>query len=188
MDFKSSQQDMKNAYLGGATGVLVSGAVWLIAGFIGIKWSDVAAMYALFIGGMFIFPFAILLSKLLSASGKHALDNCLTHLALETLPVLFGGLIIAFYVAQIEITLFFPIMLLAIGARYFAFQTLYALKTYWVLGAMLMIAGVICTIFRLPFLAGAFAGGILEIVFAVWIFHRSRRKLATKSKTIVHHD
>ncbi|MDQ7050784.1 MAG: hypothetical protein Q9M92_15130 [Enterobacterales bacterium] len=174
MDFIESQKDMSSSYLGGATGVLASGLVWLIAAVIGITISSVASMYALFIGGMFIFPLSIVFSKLLSAPGKHSSENALKHLALETLPPLFGGLLVAFYVAQFEMELFFPIMLLAIGARYFAFQTMYSLKEYWSLGTLLMAAGVACPILGLPFIIGAFAGGILEIAFALIIFKKSR--------------
>ena len=174
MDFIQSQKDMNSAYVGGATGVLASGLVWLAAAVIGISVSNVAAMIALFIGGMFIFPISILFSKLASASGKHAPDNALRHLAFETLPVLFGGLMIAFYVAQLKIELFFPIMLLIIGMRYFAFQTLYAHKEYWILGALLMMAGVICVVMNLPFIAGAFAGGVLEVVLALVLLRKSK--------------
>ncbi len=174
MDFIESQQDMNLAYLCGATGVLVSGVVWILAGVIGITVSDVASMFALFIGGMFIFPLSVVFSKLMSASGKHASENLLRHLALETLPVLFGGLLIAFYVAQFKMELFFPIMLLTIGARYFAFQTLYGHRDYWLLGALLMAAGVVCPVLGLPFITGAFIGGSLEIIFALVLFKKSQ--------------
>ncbi|WP_372627871.1 hypothetical protein [Arsukibacterium sp.] len=178
MDFTESQNDMNSAFTGGATGVFASGLVWLIAGVVGVTMSNVAAMYALFIGGMFIVPLSIFFSKLLSATGKLSSKNVLRHLALETLPVLFGGLLIAFYVAQIKIELFFPIMLLAIGARYFAFHTLYAIKEYWLLGALLMVAGVACPVLGLPFIAGAFAGAVLEIVFALILFRKSKMVLS----------
>lgn len=178
MDFIESQKDMNSSYVCGATGVLASGLVWLIAGVIGITISNMASIFALFIGGMFIFPLSIVFSKLMSASGKHSSENSLRLLALETLPVLFGGLLIAFYVAQFKIELFFPIMLLTIGARYFMFQTLYCLKEYWLLGALLMVAGVICSISNAPFLVGAFAGGILEIVFALVLVKKSKAVLS----------
>lgn len=117
----------------------------------------------------------------MSASGKHAPENSLRHLALESLPVLFGGLLIAFYVAQSTIELFFPIMLLTIGARYFSFHTLYALKEYWLLGALLMVAGIVCPIVNAPFIAGAFLGGMLEVVFALVLFKKSKVVLSAAS-------
>ena len=178
MDFMQSQKDMNSSYVGGSTGAMASGLVWVMAGIVGITISTIASMYTLFIGGMFIFPISVIFSKLLSASGKHSSDNVLRHLAVETLPILFAGLLIAFYVAQFKIELFFPIMLLTIGARYFMFQTLYCLKEYWLLGALLMVAGVICSISNAPFLVGAFAGGILEIVFALVLVKKSKAVLS----------
>ncbi|MBF7072306.1 hypothetical protein ISG33_02670 [Glaciecola sp. MH2013] len=174
MDFTQSQQDMNASYVGGATGVLASGLIWLCAAIIAMTVTEKASMAALFVGGMFIFPLSIVFSKLLSASGKHSSQNLLRHLALETLPILFVGLLIAFYVAQIKVELFFPIMLMVIGARYFAFQTMYSLKAYWLLGALLVIAGVISASLSLPFVFGAFAGGIIEVVFAIILFKQSK--------------
>ena len=174
MNFVEFQKNMRGAYVGGATGVLASGIVWILAGAIGTYSSSLTAMLALFFGGMFIFPLSILFSKLLSASGKHDSKNKLGHLALETLPTLFGGLLVAFYVAQFKLELFFPIMLLAIGARYFSFQTLYGLKEFWILGAALIFAGISCTVLSLPFISGAFIGGALELIFALIIFRKTR--------------
>lgn len=179
MDFMQSQKDMNSSYVGGSTGAMASGLVWVMAGIVGITVSTIASMYTLFIGGMFIFPISVIFSKLLSASGKHSSDNVLRHLAVETLPILFAGLLIAFYVAQFKIELFFPIMLLAIGTRYFVFQTLYSLKEYWFLGALLVVAGIACPILELPFIIGAFIGGILEIAFAFIIFKKSKAILST---------
>jgi len=172
MDFVDAQKDMRLAYLGGSTGVLASGLVWLASGLTGLLLSPVAAIIALFIGGTFIYPLSVLFSKLLSAAGKHKADNPLGPLALETLPILFGGLLIAFYVAQLHPNVFFPIMLLTIGARYFVFQSLYGIKEYWFLGAALIAAGVLCTVLDLPFITGAFVGGVLEVLFAPLIFKK----------------
>lgn len=174
MELVDSQRDMNSAYVSGSTGVLASGLVWLTAGFIGISLSNVAAMLTLFFGGTLIFTLSILLSKLLSASGKHSAENCLRYLALESLATLFGGILIAFYVAQSNQELFFPIMLLAIGARYFSFQTLYGLREYWLLGALLMISGVACALLSLPFVYGAFMGAILEILFAIILLRKHK--------------
>lgn len=178
MDFTESQKDMNLSYVCGVTGVLVSGVVWTLAGIIGITISNVASMTALLVGGMFIFPLSVILSKIMSASGKHSSENSLRHLALETLPVLFGGLLIAFYVSQFKIELFFPIMLLIIGSRYSSFQTLYGLKEYWLLGTLLMIAGIVFAISGAPFIVGAFAGGILEVIFGLVLVKKGKAILS----------
>lgn len=174
MEFKESQEDMNISYYGGATGVLASGIIWCIAGLVGSVYSITASMVALFIGGMFIFPLSVLLSKGLKRTGKHAHNNALRHLAIESLGILFVGLFIAFSVAQFNTKLFYPIMLLIIGARYLIFQTLYGLKVYWFLGASLILAGFLSAILNFAFIYGAFIGGVIEILFSLVIFRQSK--------------
>lgn len=181
MEFKESQKDMNTAYIGGATGVLASGFVWCIAGLVGLTVSNNASMAALFIGGTLIFPLSTLFSKILRHSGTHSSNNALRHLAIENLGILFAGLYIAFYVAQFNIALFFPIMLLVIGARYLMFHTLYGLKSYWALGVLLMMAGMLCSLFNLPFIVGAFIGGIIEILFSLVIFKQAKPPASGRS-------
>jgi hypothetical protein len=100
MTFTEAQRDMDYAYFGGATGVLVSGLVWCAAGFIGLLHSTQASMYALFIGGMFIFPLGMLMSKACKRPGKHKPENPLNKLALESTIIIFVGLFLAFSLWQ----------------------------------------------------------------------------------------
>ncbi|MFK8012566.1 MAG: hypothetical protein AB8B80_11030 [Marinicellaceae bacterium] len=174
MNFHESQNDMRQAYLGGATGALSSGLVWCFAGVMGVYFSPVNSMLTLFIGGMFIFPLSILFSKLLGSSGKHSQNNVLNKLALENLGILFGGLFVAFVSAQYNHAVFYPIMLIIMGARYLTFQTLYGLKIYWIFGAILMASGMCIAALSMPFVIGAFVGGIIETVFAMIIYQQNR--------------
>ncbi len=175
MNFIESQNDMRRAYLDGATGAFSSGVVWCIAAVIGVYFSPRISMLTLFIGGMFIMPLSILLAKLLGASGKHSSDNVLNKLALENLGILFGGLFIAFVSSEYNNALFYPIMLIIIGARYLTFQSLYGLKVYWLFGAILMASGFCVAAFSQPFVVGAFVGGMIEMVFALIIYMRRKR-------------
>jgi len=176
MLFKDAQKDMRQAYLGGATGALVSGLVWIIAGLVALSFSEKNSIIALFIGGMFIFPISNLLDKFLfKRSAKHSPDNPLGQLALESTVLLFIGLFIAFAVAQKNIEWFYPIMLLTIGGRYLTFATLYGMRIYWLLGALLALAGVLLFVLNAPFVWGAFIGGMIEIVFFPLIMHFEKK-------------
>jgi hypothetical protein len=64
MNFSEAQQDMRRAYYDGATGVMVSATVWLIAAMVAWQSTPGKAIAALLIGGMFIFPLSVALSKL----------------------------------------------------------------------------------------------------------------------------
>lgn len=61
-----------------------------------------------------------------------------------------------------------------IGARYLVFNTLYGIKTYWVLGGLLMLTGMLCILLGANFIIGAFVGGVTEIVFSLVIFMQTK--------------
>lgn len=174
MKFEDAQKDMNFSYFGGGTGVLVSGLVWCIAGLVALQFSSQSSMLALFFGGMFIHPLAILLSKILKRTGKHDPNNPLGKLALESTIILFVGLFLAFYVAKLQIEWFFPIMLMTIGVRYLVFNTLYGIKTYWLLGALLMFSGMLCILLAANFIIGAFIGGLTEVLFSLIILNQCK--------------
>jgi hypothetical protein len=174
MQFDEAQKDMSFSYFGGGTGVLVSGLVWCIAGFVALLYSNQSSMLTLFFGGMFIHPLAMLLSKILKRPGNHNPKNPLGKLALESTIILFVGLFLAFFVARLQVEWFYPIMLMIIGVRYLVFNTLYGTRIYWILGAILMISGMLCILFNANFIIGVFIGGLTEIVFSLLIFNQSK--------------
>jgi hypothetical protein len=174
MQFEEAQKDMSFSYFGGGTGVLVSGLVWCIAGFVALLYSNQSSMLTLFFGGMFIHPLAMLLSKILKRPGNHNPKNPLGKLALESTIILFVGLFLAFFVARLQVEWFYPIMLMIIGVRYLVFNTLYGTRIYWILGAILMISGMLCILFNANFIIGVFIGGLTEIVFSLLIFNQSK--------------
>lgn len=166
MKLTEAQENMRYAYFNGGPGMLVSGVVWIIAAFVGQFGSVQASVFTLFIGGMFIHPAGMLLSKLLGRPGNHEKDNPLGNLALESTFLLFIGIFIAFVIVQIEPTFFFPIMLMTIGGRYLVFATIYGNRMYWGIGGLLALAGMGCMMLNAPFVVGGFIGGGIEIVSA----------------------
>jgi hypothetical protein len=171
LTFDAAQADMRRGYLSGAPGVLVSGLVWLVAGVVAVAGSDIAAVLALLAGGALIHPLSILLIKSLGRTGAHASGNPLGRLAGETTVALVVGLVIAFAVSSVQVEWFFPTVLLIIGGRYLVFQTVYGLRSYWMLGAALCLTGFALGYLRVPVFIGAFAGAIIEFVAgaAIWV-------------------
>ena len=174
MKFEDAQKDMNFSYFGGGTGVLVSGVVWSLSGLVAILYSNQASMLTLFIGGMFIHPMSMLLSKAFKRPGNHQPGNPLGKLALESTLILFVGLFLAFYVSKLQVEWFYPIMLMTIGVRYLIFNTLYGTKIYWLLGAALMFSGMFCVLFGADFILGAFIGGLTEIIFSFVILNQAK--------------
>ncbi|MDO1451238.1 hypothetical protein Q0590_33500 [Rhodocytophaga aerolata] len=171
MNFKDAQQDLRQSYVGGASGVMISSLVWGMAAIVALLSTEQMSVLSLFLGGMLIHPLGIVVSKVLKRSGKHQKDNPLARLALESTFLLFLGLLIAFAVFQLRSNWFFPILLLIIGGRYLLFSTLYGMRIYWLLGMSLALAGIASLYLDLPFYTGAFLGGGIEMLFAGIIFY-----------------
>ncbi len=83
LSIAEAQQDMREAYHGGATGAVTSATAWLIAALVATFANPVAGILTLIFGGMLIFPASVVLSKLIGRSGKHSKDNPLAPLTIE---------------------------------------------------------------------------------------------------------
>ncbi|MFK7804296.1 MAG: hypothetical protein AB8G95_21860 [Anaerolineae bacterium] len=171
MNISEAQENMRRAYFDGGPGMLVSGLAWTIAAFVGLFFSEQASVFTLFIGGMFIHPGGMALSKLLGRPGNHDKDNPLGNLTLESTFLLFIGIFIAYTMVLIRSDLFFPVMLLVIGGRYLVFATIYGNRLYWGIGGLLALAGMLCTMLGAPFVLGGFLGGGIEIISAVVVMY-----------------
>ena len=169
MYFKEFQKDMRIAHLGGGTGILVSGVIWLISGLSGMYLTKETSILIFFLGGMLIYPLGVLFAKFLDRTGKHQKDNPLATLATESTVILFVGLFIAYSIFQTQKLWFYPVMLMIIGIRYFVFQSIYGMKLYWILGLVLIIAGVFCLISNQSFYYVGITGGVIELIFGVFV-------------------
>lgn len=172
----AAQRDMRLGYLGGAPGALVSGMVWAVAGCVATWISPQRAVWALFVGGVFIHPGAVLLTRLLGRAGRHAPGNPLAALALVTTFWMIMMLPLAYGVSLLRIDLFFPAMLFVIGGRYLCFHTLFGNRLYWIFGAVLALAGYGLATLNAPVALGAFAGAAIEITFAGLLLAGERRE------------
>lgn len=173
--FSQAQANMRESYCAGAPGVLVSGLVWLAAGVVAVMASYQASVFALLIGGAFIFPLSVVATKLMGRRGTHAAGNPLGRLASEGTFWLLAGIAVAYGMHVLRLEWFFPAMLLIIGGRYLTFQTIYGLRLYWVLGAVLCGMGLLLALARVAPPVAAFAGGVTELVAAAVLFRQTRR-------------
>ena len=179
MTLSEAQADMRRAYLCGIPGVVVSGVVWIVAS--GIAWtvSAKAGVLALLVGGACIFPASVLLVRRLGGTGAHDPANRLGTLALEGTFWMLGGIVVAYGVQAVRIEWFFPAMLLVIGGRYLTFQSIYGLRSFWVLGGALCAAGMALGLFRAAPAWSALAGGLIEVAFAGVLYSKRGSTLYT---------
>ena len=182
LNIDDAQRDMRFGHFGGAPGVLASAVAWLVAGVVAIFVSPVGAVWALFIGGMFIFPVGVVVAKILGRPGAHSRGNPLGALAMESTVLLMLCLPLAFVVSLYKLDWFFPAMLLVIGGRYLTFASLYGSRLFWALGGVLALASFLLVATRMPAMVGAFAGGLIELAFAMGLFFLASKERAPLSK------
>lgn len=165
MEIKQAQADVRRVYRGGALGPLVSAVVWGIASAV-FQWaSPVAAMAVLFFGGMLIFPLASLGLKLAGGQASLPKGHPSIGLAMQsafTVPI---GLLLALALGSVDARLFFPAAAIIVGGHYLTFISLYGMKEYAVLAALLVVLGVV-GLFVVPE-TGGYVGWASAAVFLI---------------------
>ncbi len=167
---------MRAAFVLGAPGVLVSGLAWLAAGFVWTRSGPGPAFVLLFVAGLAIFPLSMLISRVAFRAPATSPTNPFNALGFETTVPLFAGLLVAYLLLRTMAPIGLALFAAIVGARYFAFATLYRERTYWVLGAGLFAAGYLYA--ARPTLPGniALCVGAIELAFALALFVRWRSR------------
>lgn len=170
MNIKDCQREMRYAFIGGFAGQLVSGVIWLVAAAIATWIRPPAGMATLFFGSMFIFPLTQLLVRLMGRPAKVSSENSLWNLGSQiafTVPINF--LVVGAATLYRE-TWFFPAALIVVGSHYLPFITLYGLKEYGLLAALMVVSGIMIGLYAPPlFSLAGWVGGILMAGFALWL-------------------
>lgn len=182
MTLSEAQADMRRAYFDGATGVVTSATAWLAASVASFASTPKAAIVTLLIGGMFIFPLSVALSKVLGRKGAHAKGNPLAALAMSGTVWMLLAIPVAYGASLYRVEWFFPAMLVTIGGRYLTFATLYGLRIYLGLGAALSVAGIALVLLKLPFTFGALAGAVIEFAFGAALFLMSSKAADSRAE------
>lgn len=178
-----AQADMRRAYYDGFPGVFSSGLIWIAAGLAAMLVSSTAGMLTLIFAGTLIFPLSVLLCKAFGRTGKHQADNPLASLAIEGTIWMLLSIPVAVLASFYKIELFFPAMLLVIAGRYLTFNTLYGMRIFWLLSALLVASALGLVFLSAPVISGAFCGGIIEMCFALLLFSRSKTRNALDENT-----
>lgn len=167
MNIKDCQLEMRSTFLGGFAGQLISGLIWLIAAAISVAYQPRYAMAALFFGSMFIFPLTQATLRLMGSSARVSPANKLWGLGSQvafTVPINF--LLVGAATLYRE-NWFFPAAMIVVGAHYLPFITLYGMKMFAVLAAVLIGAGTFLAMY-VPeiFSLGGWVTAVVLIVFA----------------------
>ncbi|MEL6344861.1 MAG: hypothetical protein AAFV53_17220 [Myxococcota bacterium] len=135
----AAQSSMQRAYCNGGPGVFVSGVVWLSAGAVLAAFGFIPGMTMFFFGGMAIHPLSVWISNRVRQGAPQVVpDPGLSRLAMATLPLLFGGLFLGWFLALNAPLLFFPTVAVGVGLRYMLFSRVYGRTLFIVLGGVLV--------------------------------------------------
>lgn len=164
-----AQHEVRTVFVRGGVGQLVSGTVWLVSAATAIVSGENAAMIALFVGGMFIFPPTQLGLKLSGRRASLSRDNPLGSLAQQiafTVPI---TLPLAIAAALYRPSWFYPACMVIVGAHYLPFIFLYGMRAFGALAVLLIAGGFTLALTpAAPFAAGAWITAACLYGFAVW--------------------
>ena len=181
MDIKDAQRESRSVYIGGFWGQLVSSVIWLASAALGTWATPKASILTAVIAGFFIFPLTQMLLRLSGRRASLSKENPFNGLGMQVALVLPFSMLLLVPVALYNLNWFFPALMILLGAHYLPFGTLYGMRMFIVLAAILIAEGyVISQFFSGTFSLGAWVGGITLFVFA-WL----GRSIATRKASAV---
>jgi hypothetical protein len=169
MDIQDAQREVRSVYIGGFWGQLVSSIIWLVSAALGTWVTPKASILTVMIGGFFIFPLTQMLLRLSGRRASVSKENPFNSLGMQIAFVLGFSMLLLVPVGLYQLNLFFPALMVLLGAHYLPFATLYGMRMFLILAGILIATGVmIAHYFLEAFSLGAWIAGLALFVFA-WI-------------------
>lgn len=166
---QDAQREVRAVFVGGFWGQLVSSALWLASAALGTWLTPRVAIVSLVVGGIFIFPITQLLLRFTGGPASLTTSNPLGNLAMQlafTLPL---SMLLLVPATMFRLTLFYPALMILLGAHYLPFTFLYGMRMFIPLCAVLVGGGVVIALyFSGSFSLGGWIGGVILFIFA-WI-------------------
>ena len=169
MDIQDAQRESRCVYIGGFWGQLVSSVIWLVSAALGTWVTPKASILAVVIGGFFIFPLTQLMLRLSGRRASLSRENPFNSLGMQVAFVLPFSMLLLVPIGRYDLNLFFPALIILLGAHYLPFATSYGMRMFLVLAGILLAEGVLLAYyFSRTFSLGAWIAGLTLFVFA-WI-------------------
>ena len=167
MKIADAQEETRTRFVGGFYGQLVSGVLWLASASLAVWSSPRAAIVTLVVGGVFIFPLTELLVRLGGERAMLSPTNSLRHLGMQVAFVLPLSMPLLLPVSLYRLNWFYPALMILLGAHYLPFVTLYGMRMFAALAALLVGGGVVIAMYwTSSFSVGAWFTGVTLLVFA----------------------
>jgi hypothetical protein len=166
---QDAQREVRTVFIGGFWGQLVSSAIWLASAALGYWVTPRAAILTLVFAGFFIFPVTQLLLRLTGGPASLTRGNPLNNLAMQIAFTLPMTMLLLVPVTEFRLNLFYPALMILLGAHYLPFTFLYGMRMFIPLCALLVSSGVVIAYyFSGSFSLGGWICGLTLFVFA-WI-------------------
>ena len=173
MQVQDAQREVRTVFIGGFWGQLVSSAIWLTSAALGTWVTPRAAILAVVAGGFFIFPVTQLLLRLTGGRAAVSKDNPLGNLGMQIAFTLPMTMLLLVPVTTFRLNLFYPALMVLLGAHYLPFTFLYGMRMFVPLCTVLIGGGVVIALyFSGSFSLGGWIGGATLFIFA-WILRAS---------------
>jgi hypothetical protein len=167
MEIAQAQKDVRETFLGGFAGQLVSAVLWAVSAAVCTWHSFLLGELVLLLGGFFIFPLTLLLLRSMGNPPGLPKGHPMNALGMQvafTLPLTFP-LVLA--IATFHPAWFYPALMITLGAHYLPFIFMYGMWQFGVLAAALIAGGVLIGRFvPAPVSLGAWVTAALLVVFA----------------------
>jgi len=142
MEITQAQKDVRETFMGGFAGQLVSGVLWGVSAAVATWHSARMGEWILILGGMLIFPLTQLMLRSMGHAYKLPNGHPMKALGVQvafTLPPTFP-LVIA--IAAFRPGWFYPSLMIVVGAHYLPFVFMYGMWQFAALAGALIASGV----------------------------------------------
>jgi hypothetical protein len=164
---QDAQREVRTVFIGGFWGQLVSSAIWLASAAVGTWVTPPAAILTAVVGGFFIFPLTLALLRLTGGRASVSKDNPLHYLGMQIAFTLPMTMLLLVPVTEFRLSLFYPALMILLGAHYLPFTFLYGMRMFIPLCAVLVGTGVVIALyFPKSFSLGGWIGGVTLLIFA----------------------
>jgi hypothetical protein len=167
MEIAQAQRDVRETFLGGFAGQLVSAALWCVSA-AACTWHSLRlGGLILVLGGLFIFPLTQVLLRTMGHRSSLPKDHPMNALGMQVAFTLPLSLPVVIGIAAVRPNWFYPAFMIVLGAHYLPFIFMYGMWQFGALCALLVSSGIAIGMYLpQPISFGAWLTAIFLLIFA----------------------
>ena len=177
MQIEDGQREVREVFMHGFPGQLVSGVLWLVSAALSTWVSTRAGIIFLLVGGVFIFPCTLLVLKSLGRRASLDPGNPFGRLGMQVAFTLPLNLPLVGAAAIHRLDWFYPATMLVTGTHYLPFVFMYGMPAFYALAAVLILGALALGLYvPAPFATGGWFTGTALLAFALIAMSMATRR------------